>query len=671
MGGGRRFSREGLNGSAAGGMMRPNASGGPTAPTMRAADPYAGTGGPQVPNLVPAVGAAGGSGPAAPVTNMQRPTPRQVGGTLSERMKAGQGAWNARPRPGAAGSSLPTTTMRPVSPTNPVQIAPAGLTTPRSPVQPGFNPGASPTHAGFQGGASPAYAARQNDQSAQDFLRGDAAAYQGALSGQVKAFGDMAGQDFEKKVGDMLGGLAGIGALRSGAAVSGTRDMMTEFGRQVGNYASMTATDGLRLAQGERDSARAASQRDHEFGANMRQRGSEFDRQLGFDESRYARDLAQRGSEFDRNLGFDESRFGRELTQRGHEFDSNLGQRESEFGRDFGQRQSEYDRNLQQRQNEFRDTYGLDRDRFNAEQEDLDIERQFRDRQYNDARKASNYGAVGSALGGFFGAGGMGGRFGGGGMTGGFAGGPGAGGMVGPAGAADGAEQQDPRAALGAYAEAMGIDPEQLAQQVMSGKVSMPGGLGALGGAFGGVGAMAGRLPGAGMAQQVGRALGNKLAAGAGNLGMKVNLGGINPAMQYWQAGDQLKGALGRNNDLGRIGSAAAKGAAIGSVVPVIGTGVGAAIGAGAAALSRPAKKVGGWLKKRFSDARLKHDIERIDTVGEVGLYSFKWADGRPDTGFIAQEVQRVLPSAVERDPASGFLRVDYDMVYEAALRAA
>jgi len=53
------------------------------------------------------------------------------------------------------------------------------------------------------------------------------------------------------------------------------------------------------------------------------------------------------------------------------------------------------------------------------------------------------------------------------------------------------------------------------------------------------------------------------------------------------------------------------------------------------------------------SDERLKHDIEKIDNaldkVSKLGGYTFSYnKDGRRSAGVIAQEVEKVLPSAVE-----------------------
>jgi hypothetical protein len=60
-----------------------------------------------------------------------------------------------------------------------------------------------------------------------------------------------------------------------------------------------------------------------------------------------------------------------------------------------------------------------------------------------------------------------------------------------------------------------------------------------------------------------------------------------------------------------------------------------------------------------ISDIRLKSKIVRVGThpLG-VGIYEYD-IDGRRERGVIAQEVERVLPSAVIEHP-DGYKMVDY-----------
>jgi hypothetical protein len=68
-----------------------------------------------------------------------------------------------------------------------------------------------------------------------------------------------------------------------------------------------------------------------------------------------------------------------------------------------------------------------------------------------------------------------------------------------------------------------------------------------------------------------------------------------------------------------------------------------------------------------LSDARLKQNIRRIDNplaiVEALQGHKFDWRqDGKPDIGFVAQEVQTVLPEAVVTSP-EGHLAVKYDVL--------
>ena len=66
---------------------------------------------------------------------------------------------------------------------------------------------------------------------------------------------------------------------------------------------------------------------------------------------------------------------------------------------------------------------------------------------------------------------------------------------------------------------------------------------------------------------------------------------------------------------------------------------------------------------QRRSDLRLKQDIVPIARLESgIGLYRFRYRGGDPTTyvGVMAQEVAKVVPSAVSRG-RDGYLRVDYD----------
>lgn len=102
--------------------------------------------------------------------------------------------------------------------------------------------------------------------------------YQNYLSEGVRGYADIAGQDLRKSIGETLGGLNGIGALRSGAVQSGINDLVTNYGRQIGDYASMTATEGAKLGQTENDLEVERKRRDE---ADRRSRRGGFLRGVG------------------------------------------------------------------------------------------------------------------------------------------------------------------------------------------------------------------------------------------------------------------------------------------------------------------------------------------------------------------------------------------------------
>ncbi|MGB6547637.1 MAG: tail fiber domain-containing protein, partial [Xanthobacteraceae bacterium] len=64
----------------------------------------------------------------------------------------------------------------------------------------------------------------------------------------------------------------------------------------------------------------------------------------------------------------------------------------------------------------------------------------------------------------------------------------------------------------------------------------------------------------------------------------------------------------------------------------------------------------------RRSDIRLKHDIVLVGRLSDgLGVYRFVYNGGQKAyVGVIAQEVQQVVPQAVERG-SDGYLRVHYD----------
>lgn len=75
-----------------------------------------------------------------------------------------------------------------------------------------------------------------------------------------------------------------------------------------------------------------------------------------------------------------------------------------------------------------------------------------------------------------------------------------------------------------------------------------------------------------------------------------------------------------------------------------------------------------GMLGSLFSDKRLKEDIREIPSKKAVARVlqlrpkSWKWKDGSgEDEGFLAQDLEKVMPELVHKDPeGSGYLKVNY-----------
>lgn len=119
------------------------------------------------------------------------------------------------------------------------------------------------------------------------------------------------------------------------------------------------------------------------------------------------------------------------------------------------------------------------------------------------------------------------------------------------------------------------------------------------------------------------------------------------------QAGYQ--GALGAAN--AQNAAAQQAGSGLGSLAGVglgyfMGGPVGGLLGSG----------VGGALGGLFSDRRLKKNIKRIGSVGDLGVYSYQYIWGGPrQVGFMADEVAKVSPQAVK--DFGGLKVVDYEAI--------
>ncbi|MFZ5942230.1 MAG: tail fiber domain-containing protein [Bacteroidota bacterium] len=74
-----------------------------------------------------------------------------------------------------------------------------------------------------------------------------------------------------------------------------------------------------------------------------------------------------------------------------------------------------------------------------------------------------------------------------------------------------------------------------------------------------------------------------------------------------------------------------------------------------------------GTLTTSTSDARLKTNLVAIDgaleKIRSMQGYRFNWksgSDGKPDVGFLAQDMQQIFPEAVFENPADGYLGINY-----------
>jgi hypothetical protein len=101
--------------------------------------------------------------------------------------------------------------------------------------------------------------------------------------------------------------------------------------------------------------------------------------------------------------------------------------------------------------------------------------------------------------------------------------------------------------------------------------------------------------------------------------------------------------------------------------IPVIGTivtGVKAVVNAVGSAV----KAVGNFFKKLFSDRRVKDNIVKVATIGDVNVYKFNyiWDTDKDEYGVIAQELLGTkYESAVFIDEETGLYKVDYEKLNE------
>ena len=101
--------------------------------------------------------------------------------------------------------------------------------------------------------------------------------------------------------------------------------------------------------------------------------------------------------------------------------------------------------------------------------------------------------------------------------------------------------------------------------------------------------------------------------------------------------------------------------------IPVIGTivtGVKAVVNV----VGKAVKAVGNFFKKLFSDRRVKDNIVKVATIGDVNVYKFNyiWDTDKDEYGVIAQELLGTkYESAVFIDEETGLYKVDYEKLNE------
>ncbi len=79
--------------------------------------------------------------------------------------------------------------------------------------------------------------------------------------------------------------------------------------------------------------------------------------------------------------------------------------------------------------------------------------------------------------------------------------------------------------------------------------------------------------------------------------------------------------------------------------------------------------QIGGGLASKYSDERLKVGIRKVGKAGGLDIYKYRWskvaqlngAHDRVEVGVLAQEVERIYPSAAGEK--NGFKTVDYGML--------
>jgi hypothetical protein len=103
------------------------------------------------------------------------------------------------------------------------------------------------------------------------------------LDTAVKGYGELLKPELMQQIGSALGGLNGIGALRSGASQVALNDIGTNYSDRVGSYAATTASQGADLGLNVKNYLQnAKNQRDQKRAALLGSIGSVLGAGIGF-----------------------------------------------------------------------------------------------------------------------------------------------------------------------------------------------------------------------------------------------------------------------------------------------------------------------------------------------------------------------------------------------------
>lgn len=233
----------------------------------------------------------------------------------------------------------------------------------------------------------------------------------------TQAQADVAGEDFQRDVGERLGGLNAIGALRSGGSAVATREAADTYGKRVSQAAAGNALQFAEMDQRRQLEMEAAEKFNRLFAADTDWRAKEFeedkrrfdleygegvrryDTSFGEDTRRFDVDVDYRSGrasrsdyESDRGFGEDTRRFDQEFGRRTFESDRNFGEDTRRYDQGFGRQSFESDRDYQERLSQYEE----DKRRYEQERADAKAAEKKK-------KKRSIWGAIGTIGGGIIG----------------------------------------------------------------------------------------------------------------------------------------------------------------------------------------------------------------------------------------------------------------------------